>query len=106
MYRNRWTYATSQALITLAINLIVRAVWWSDKPLLSWNVPLNLALGFALGLLLFPVFQYFDRKRQAELKALEAQHAEIMKSGMLSRLPVRLLGSSKECRYPLARDAK
>lgn len=50
-----WKHALYMAGLTLTMNLITRAIWWSDEPLLSWNVPLSLAIGFLVGCAFWPL---------------------------------------------------
>ena len=78
MYRNRWTYAFCNALFTLALNLATRAIWWPEKELLSWNVPLSLLLGYLVGHAVWPLYAWMQRKHTERMAALEARHAEIM----------------------------
>lgn len=59
-----WKHALYMAGLTLASNLILRVIFWSDKPLLSWNVPISLAIGFLVGWLLWPVQRRFLAQRQ------------------------------------------
>jgi hypothetical protein len=69
----RWKYALSMAAWTLVANLILRVVFWSDEPLLSWNVPLSLAIGFLAGLALWPLQCSYLKTREEFRKALERQ---------------------------------
>lgn len=78
MYRNRWTYAYCNALVTLGFNLITRAIWWSDEPLFSWNVPISLLIGYLVGHAMWPVWQRIDRRHKAKMAALNAKHREIL----------------------------
>lgn len=55
-WRNTWwKNGLYLAGITLVMNLIIRAIWWSDEPLLSWNVPLAVAVGFLMGCAFWPL---------------------------------------------------
>lgn len=69
----RLKYAIGMAAWTLVANLILRVIFWSDEPLLSWNVPLSLAIGFLAGLALWPLQRSYLKTREEFRKALERQ---------------------------------
>ena len=79
MFKNKWTYLAWISAWVFGGNLI----FWSDKPLFSWNIPLCVIL-IAIT---WPIGWYFQNKAQkriAELreiqKELDAIQADIRKT--------------------------
>lgn len=72
-----WKYALGMAAWTVVANLILRAIFWSDEALFSWNVPLSMLVGFLVGLMLWPM-QHATLRRMDALKALSIETEKII----------------------------
>lgn len=77
MFISCFRYAMANAVLCLVFNLIIRAIWWSEKPLLSWNVPLSLVLGYLTGFAVWHAMNASNRRYAARLNALRNRHEEM-----------------------------
>lgn len=64
--------------ITLAVNLITRAIWWPEAELLGWNVPISVLLGMIVAQPLYSVAMWMKRRHEAQISVLTERHKAIV----------------------------
>lgn len=82
MFKNKWTYLAWVSAWVFAGNLASRGIFWPEKALLSWNIPICVALI----LIIWPIGWYLQVKLRKRIEHWQQMRDELesIKAGVIN----------------------